>query len=244
MAKITTANAVALIQETKVVDEKLVQLQQDAIAHYQRMTELAKQRAVMTHEESLRSIVLGVNLLRIQASLPYGQWGKWRAKHMPNLSVRWVDYLMSLALVFISKAKVSKPADLALPGEQAALLLDGPSSDLAVLVKKAQKFVGKKSISELLVDYGIKKAALGGKRTKGEDDEGDGDEKATPEQLAARAREDLAELVTTARQLLLTDNVCQHLSPAEVKSFDAYFKALSTEWRASLKKTLGDTENA
>lgn len=230
-----TTHALALISsaDLKVSDDKLTLLQQSVTEQFRRLRALRG-------EEALRGLLLGLTLHRVKASLPYGEFTKW-AKENATFGERWVNYLMKLALVFIDKSKATKPELLALPGDQAELALEGMEGAQRTFTTKAIKFVGNLSLSELLDLYEIKGGKkLGGAREAGAEDEPK--EKVTPEQLAARAREDLAQLVTTARQLLLADNVCQHLSPAEVKSFDASFKALSTEWRASLKKTLGDAE--
>lgn len=234
MAKPNTVSALALIgsSELKADSKQLALLQASAAEQFRRLR-------LLREEEALRGLLLGLTLHRVKASLPHGQFGKW-SKAQATFGERWVNYLMKLALVFIDKAKATKPELLACPGDQTELTLDTLEGEQRRFVQKATKFVGKNSLAELLDLHGIKETKkLGGKRTASNEAE-EPTEKATPEQLSLRAREDLAQFVTLGRQLLLADNVCQHLTPAEVKSFDASFKALGAEWRASLKKTLGE----
>lgn len=246
MAKTNTSPALALVASPgfKVVDAQLAQLQSDAVSHYLRMAEIAKQRDGLRYEESLRGVVLGVELLRIQASLPYGQWGKWCEKHLPNLGSRWINYLMALALVFLAKAKITKPVQLALPGEQTALLIDGPASDSALMLKKAQKFVAEKSLSELLAEHEIKKAKLGGKRTPREDGDDEPKAPATPEQRALQTAEELGAWLTQGRQLLIKENVCQHLPADQIRAFADSLNALRTDFRAGLGNLLKQADTA
>lgn len=239
MAKTNTVSALALIgsSELKADSKQLALLQASAAEQFRRLR-------LLREEEALRGLLLGLTLHRVKASLPHGQFGKW-SKAQATFGERWVNYLMKLALVFIDKAKATKPELLACPGDQTELTLDTLEGEQRRFVQKATKFVGKHSLAELLDLHGIKETKkLGGKRTAGCDDDDSEETKATPEQLTARAREDLAQFVTLGRQLLIADNVCQHLTPADVKAFDSSLKALCAEWRASLKKTLGEAEAA
>lgn len=236
MAKPNTTTALAVISSTELraSGEALDTLKASAAEQF-------RQLASMRNEEALRGLLLGLTLHRVKVSVPHGEFGKWSKTHA-CFGDRWVNYLMKLALVFIDKTKATKPELLACPGDQTELALDGLEGAQRQFVTKARKFVGALSLSELLDKHEIKTGKkLGGARTPAAtDDTADEGEKEaiTPEQLAARAREDLAQLITTGRQLLLQDNVCQHLAPADVQSFDASLRSLCAEWRASLKKTL------
>lgn len=216
--------------ELRADAKQLAHLQQGVIEQVKVMTRLRG-------EEALRGLLVGMTLLRIKASLPHGQFTPWIKGNLA-WSERYCRYMMQLGLVFVEKTKAKKPEILALPGEQVELALDGMEGAQRQIFAKAQKFVGDLSLTELFEKHGLKEVKkLGGKRTAADDGE-DAKEPVTPEQLTARAREDLAEWIATGRQLLLTDNVCQHLAPADIRSLDDGLKALCAEWRAAMKKTL------
>lgn len=234
MAKPNTVSALALVgsSELKADAQQLAILQASAAEQFKRLR-------LMREEESLRGLLLGLTLHRVKASLPHGAFGKWAKSHA-TFGERWVRYLMQLALVFIDKSKASKPELLACPGDQTELAIDGLEGPQRQFVVKAKKFVGELSLAELLDKHEIKAGKkLGGKRTK-TDDDAEPEAPATPEQLAARAREDVAEWIATGRQLLLQENIAQHLSPQEVRAFAESYDALRTEWRKANKKTLAD----
>jgi hypothetical protein len=112
------------------------------------------------------AVLAGIALLRVKASLPHGQFGKWikgigagegaNSHRGANLGYRQANYYMSLAKVFLSRARVQLPALLALPGDQIPLEIDTghPSHDL---FSKLEKFVGDSSLNALLDEHDIKR---------------------------------------------------------------------------------------
>ena len=233
MAKPNTILALATFTAPELRADKaqLVLLQKGVIEQVHVMRRLRG-------EEAMRGLLVGLTLLRIKASLPGGQFTGWLKEHITVFKDRYCRYLMQLALVFVERTKASKPELLALPGEQVELSLDGKEGAQRKLFEKAAKFIGEHSITELLEKHGLKeKKKLGGPR---ESADAEPEAPATPEQLAARARTDLADWITQGRQLLLQENIAQHLSPQEVRAFAESYDALRTEWRKGNKKTLAD----
>lgn len=202
MAKTNTLSALALVgsAELKADSQQLALLQASAAEQFRRLR-------LLRGEESTRGLLLGLQLTRIRHSMPHGDWGKW-LKANATLSERWVNYLMRLSLVFIDKAKATKPELLACPGDQTELTLDTLEGEQRRFVQKVLKFVSDLSLSELMEKHGIKETKkLGGKRTKGDDNEA----AATPEQLAQAARDEIGTGIQSLEQLLLTENRLQYL---------------------------------
>ncbi|MBC8010048.1 MAG: hypothetical protein H7067_08125 [Burkholderiales bacterium] len=225
-----SAYALSLVTETRIAakeDPALADLQRSAIEQLKIISGLRR-------EEALRALLVGAQLLRIKESMPRGTWMPWIEENIKT-GQRWVNYLMRLALIFFEKTRVSKPELLALPGDQAELALDGLHGAQRVFVEKAVKFVGDLSTSELLEKHKIKGTAkVGGAREKGED----APEVLTPEQLAAKKKEELGEWLATGRQFLIHENVCQFLDEPAIHAFADSLNALRTEWRAGLNDLL------
>jgi hypothetical protein len=220
-----------------VVSDKELVCQDDALTKLQAATvEQFRIIGRMRGEEAIRSLLAGLMLHRIKASLPYGEFGKWTKQHLQQFGDRWVNYLMRLALVFVENCKITKPLMLAMPGDQTELQLDGMQGQQRAFYERAMKFVGRLSISELLDKHGIKQAKkLGGARSAGQQ-KGEA-APIDPEQLAAHARTEISEAIELLRQLLLTDNVCQYLSAEEISAADESLHTILKRWRAALKKS-------
>ena len=149
-----TTHALALISsaDLKVSADNLALLQQSVTDQFRRLRALRG-------EEALRGLLLGLTLHRVKASLPHGEFGGWAKQHA-TFGDRWVNYLMKLSLIFIDKAKATKPELLALPGDQTELSLDGMEGAQRTFMTKALKFVGEESLSDLLIKHGIKGVGL------------------------------------------------------------------------------------
>lgn len=224
MAKPTTTTALAVISssELKADAKQLALLQNSVVAQFRRLHQ-------MREEEALRGLLLGLTLHRVKASLPHGEFGKWAKTHA-TFGERWVNYLMKLALVFIDKAKATKPELLACPGDQAELALEGMEGEQRRFTAKARKFVGKLNLSELLDAHDIK----GGKKLGSAREAGEAPAEPTPEERALQTAEELGAWLTQGRQMLITENVCQHLSADQIRSVADSLNALRTDFRSGL----------
>jgi hypothetical protein len=110
-------------------------------------------------EAAQRAILLGLTLWRIKASMK-GTFTGWLKKDFDSLGYRQARYYMSGALEFVEKTKATLPEFLALPGDQTELALDAmPDAKARQLMSKIEKFVGKRSLTELFDDLGIKESA-------------------------------------------------------------------------------------
>jgi hypothetical protein len=227
----STVSALAVVSshEIRAGKEELALLQGSIVSQMRVLSRLRE-------EEALRGLLVGLSLWRIKASMAHGTFGPWLKANSVAFGERYLRYMMKLACAFVAKARVTPPDILALPGAQTELALDGLEAPQRRFVEKAVKFVGKHSLHELFLAHGIKEAKkLGGLREKGE-------APAAPVldagQLSAHAKAELSAAVEALRQLLLTDNVCQHLEADEVRALDQSLAGILSRWRAGLKKTL------
>lgn len=227
-------SALVVLADTKLTaqGEQLAQLQKSAVAALQAVPQMERQAAA-------HAILAGMTLHRVKASLPHGSWEPWvnqigtSGADLKKVSLTQVKHYMRLATVFIGKAKVTAPDVLALPGDQTQLLLEGGEGEARAFFGKLSKFVGTKSLNELLSEHQIKGAKkLGGKREAAESDEPtDTPPVPTAEELAAQTRTELAEWIEHGRQLLIHDNVCSRLAGADVRAFASALDSMLKHWR-------------
>jgi hypothetical protein len=173
---------------------------------------------------ALRAIRFGIVMYQVKATLPHGQFLKWRDQSFPALKRTQAGFYMSLALTFVEKSKANLPEVLALPEVQTDLPLDQQQGPSAEILGKAYAFVGDCSLNELLDKHGIKgKGKLGGAR------ESDDAEKPikTAEELAAQKLEEISAWLDTGKQLLVEENALQHLT-ATPETIRAIVSELST----------------
>jgi hypothetical protein len=107
---------------------------------------------------------------------------------------------------------------------------------------KLAKFVGEKSLNELLRDYGIKGAPqIGGKRDAGASSEDDSPPAALdPEELYQQARDEIGGLIERGELLLLTENRLQYLAghPDEIKGVVSGLRTLADKVEAAARPFL------
>lgn len=225
----TFALATVTSAELKADSSDLARLQASVVQQF-------KVIGRMRHEEALRSLFAGIALHRIKASLPYGEFGRWTKKNLPQFSDRWVNYLMRLALVFVETSRATKPMLLALPSEKTQLSPVKLEGAQRAFVEKAIKFIGQLNVSELLDKHGIKEVKkLGGARTAAPAEPATID----PEELAEHTRAELGAFIAQGRQLLIEENICQRIPPEDVRAFDASVEALLHDWRKAHAAILG-----
>lgn len=180
-------------------------------------------------QTALRGLRLGIVLWCVKQSLAHGQFMPWVKEVVPGHYATAGRY-MKLARYFVEKTGADLPEVLAIQGTQIELALDAAQGPQAAIWRKARKFIGEKSLTELLAE-----AAEGGAAIE---------PAAAPAApidaaaLAARAREELSGSVELMRQLLLTDNVAAHLTREEIRALDQSLEGILTTWRRGVRAAL------
>ena len=194
----------------------------------------------MEREAALRAILAGLTLHRIKAALPHGTWMPWVKQipttggNLPGLSQ--CQYYMRLATAFVESAKVTAPELRTLPGDKIELALEPADAAARRFMEKAAKFVGDCSLNELLAREHVKDyKPLGGARPSKKDHR-------TEEEKLAELREikraELASWITTGRQLLIDENVCQFLPREEIEAIHGQLLDLKTEFTKAIQPLL------
>ncbi len=191
----------------------------------------------MERDAALRAILAGLTLDRVKAALNHGEFMPWIKANLDGAGYRQANYYMRLAAAFVTCMNVSRPEILALPGDQKALALEPADATARRFMEKAANFVGDRSLNELLDHLHIKdRKPLGGARDAAKDTRTEVEKLA---ELQETVRAELASWITTGRQLLITENVCQHLScPAEIAAIHDQLLDLKTEFTKAIQPLL------
>ena len=213
----------------------------------------------MENAAAMGSIIAGLTLHRVKASMKHGTFGKWldqirtggaNLEKRPSgsfleVTQRHAQRYMSLALHFLDECKVQLPELLALPGDQLTLdLADG--HDHNDLLVKLRKFCGSCSLNELLIKHDIKSVGLKKELTA----QKAGEEKAagaaaappTPEELYEQSRDEVGSALLRLETLLIEENRLQYLAGhpelrGGVDSLKSLSKKVLKAARPLLKKT-------
>ena len=210
MSKTKNSSALVVLSDPQICTSgaNLEKLQHAAISQLTQIRQLES-------ESALRALVVGFAFHRIKASVKHGEFMPWIKANVDSAGHRQANYYMRLAVAFTEVARVSKVEILAAPEDGSALTT---ADDVAKrFMAKAAKFVGAKSLNELLREHGIKDAAqLGGAR---EQTPAEIDAPADAEQLYLFARDEIGSAITRCEQLFLTENRLQHLAghPEEIR---------------------------
>ena len=163
------SSALALVQDREISTKvEISKLQAVAVQQLAVIKQLHASAA-------LRAILVGLTLHRIKAASTHGEWMPWLKKNFDG-GKSTANHYMRLALVFVEKTKAKRPDLLALPGDQIDLALENPGAAEKRLMDKAAKFVGTKTLSELLDEHGIRDGVAKGKKRASGGDDGDAKE--------------------------------------------------------------------
>lgn len=152
------------------------------------------------NESAIRSILVGLSLWRIKASMK-GTFTEWLKKDFDGVGYRQARYYMSASLAFLEKTKATKPEFLALPGDQTQLTLDSYEGAARSFMEKITEFVGERSLGELLADLGLKETAKKKATRVGEDRDDEGSTDGSSAELSVQDRfNELSEALRNVRQ--------------------------------------------
>jgi hypothetical protein len=190
----------------------------------------------MERESALRALLVGLALHRIKAGLYHGEFMPWLKGHVDGVGYRSCNYYMRLATAFVEATHLTKPELLALPADQTEFAIEPADAAARRFMDKAAKFVGDCSLNELLAREHVKDhKPLGGARPAKKDTR-------TEEEKLAELREikraELASWITTGRQLLIDENVCQFLPREEIEAIHGQLLDLKTEFTKAIQPLL------
>lgn len=206
----TKTNALAIVNapEWAVKNDGVKKLQEAAVMQLGAIAE-------MENRAAMGGILAGLTLLRVKASMAHGAFGKWLSQirtsgaNLPKINHRQANYYMSLALVFLERAKVTKPDLLALPGDQMALDL-ADNHEARAFMEKLRKFTGEHSLNELLIKHDIK--AVGLKKELSAKKAREDAVPVTADDLYEQSRDEIGDALLRLETLLLEENRLQYLA--------------------------------
>lgn len=227
------ADALVVLNDPQILPTglHLADLQQCALRQMELISSLERDAA-------LRAILVGLALHRIKAGLQHGEFLPWINANIGK-SRKQCSFYMRLALVFVNSARVSATELLELPADNTDIALTASEGVARRFMEKAVKFVGDKSLNEILREHGIKDSGkLGGARTA--DEARDADAASDAEQLYLFARDEIGGVITAAESLLLKENRLQHLvgHPDEIRGVVESLRSLADKVEAAAKPFL------
>lgn len=112
------------------------------------------------------ALQIGALLWQVKAALPHGKFQPWVKEHMQGKSYRSCAYYMKLTLAF---AEVAKPSAAAMAALAAYECEGTPQTEAETEICAAvDDFVSDKSLTELLIKYGITGVGLKSELTEGD----------------------------------------------------------------------------
>ena len=220
-------------------------------ANYHRPVDISTLQAVaiqqiaqirlLERESALRAVLCGFALHRIKATLKHGQFLPWIKNDLKGAGRSQANNYMRLAAVAVEKTRATKPELLAIPGDQTELSLDTAEGYAGRMMEKLTKFVGQKSLNELLRDHGIKDGKKPTKPDDDTDDDGEGETEKTepdPEVTAQIWREGISEWIESGRYQLLEEAPNVKLDPTQVRNIEGVLTKLLADFRETHRHTL------
>jgi hypothetical protein len=216
-------------------EAQLPKVQQAALEQIARVRQLEREGAA-------RAVLAGLSLHRVKASLKHGHFLPWLKANLDGKGYSQVNYYMRLALVFVEKAHVSKPALLALPSDQLSLQVDA-EGEAHEFFGKLDKFVGSASLNELLEKHGIKSLPkLGGAQSAEDKAEQDSSPISDPESIRLQSMDEISSAWERSRRLLIKENILQHFAghPEKVQAIVQGYRELADEIEKAAKPLMSE----
>lgn len=185
----------------------------------------------------LRAVFLGIVTSAILSEMPRGQSGPWIKKYLRGKR-SFAYRIMAVGHACVVEAKLQLPQLIALNQLQLDFTPRKKGDDAAKTLRRMERWIAGRSLSELYAAYYDGTPKLGGARNKPAQRIVDLDA------LKAMKREEAAGLIERARSLLLRENILQFLEPIEVRNFVDNFSDLATELRAAAKNILKEHATA
>lgn len=127
---------------------------------------VATEFALIPQQERMnaaRAILVGIGLHAVKASLKHKQFTPWMEANLTQgkiwtktTAIKNASFFMRLAIAFVDQAKPTRPEMLAITAA-GSVSTDGANAEgMKKIMARIDKFIGDRSLNEMLVDEGIK----------------------------------------------------------------------------------------
>lgn len=157
--------ALALLAPTKVEKPSLAKFS-DAVA--QEFSQIARSEL----ENAVRAVLVGIGLHAVKNSVKHGEFDAWKRRHLTRghfwsetTAMKNASLYMRLALCVVEEVRPPRTELLALAQSGTVTLSKSyPKGNISKFIERLSKFVGERSLADLLAEYGIKNgsSSLGG----------------------------------------------------------------------------------
>ncbi len=176
-----------------------------------KLIDAAKQQldTLVSHRKQApyRAIALGMLLHQLKAGCKHGEWTPLyqqilkSSKFVTETTAQtYCSQWMRLATEALIQADVATPEFIALAGSKPELSIESSDSKERAFVGKLEKFIGGRSLDELLSDLNLRNVAEKKKRKLARDGGDDGDEKAAHPVTVQDRFNELDQALQTARK--------------------------------------------
>ncbi len=191
-----------------------------------------EQVRLLERESALRAVLCGIALHRVKGGLKHGEFLPWIKKSLKTTGRTQANNYMRLAAVAVVATKITQNQLQALPCDSVSLeVSDAPARRL---ITHLTKFVGEKSLNELLREHGIKDAA----KTKPAKASGEASAEADPDVAAQIWREGISEWIESGHHQLIRELPSVKLEPTQARNIEASLAKLLADFRQTHCATL------
>lgn len=148
---VLTANPIIASQRSAMIENAKAQF--DTLVNHRR-------------QAPYRAIALGLTLHQLKAGCKHGEWMPLYGQILKSLKFVtegtakvYASQYMRLALTFLTEADAARAEFISLTGNKAELSLHASNATERELAGKMAKFIGERSLDELLTDYDLRNAA-------------------------------------------------------------------------------------
>lgn len=190
---------------------------------------------LLERESALRAVLCGFALHHIKAKLKHGEFMPWIKKQFKGAGHRQANNYMRLAAVAVERAKVTRNQLQALPSDDVSL--DVSDAQARRLMANLTKFVGDKSLNELLREHGIKDSEKP-KASATDASSSKAGDKVDPDVAAQTWREGMSEWLESGHHQLIKELPTVKLNPAQIRNIESGLSKLLTDFRKTHRALL------
>jgi Protein of unknown function (DUF3102) len=155
-------SALALLSDKSVATENLQKFGDRVADEFAQIPQQEQMNAA-------RAILVGIGLHAVKAGMKHGEFTPWLQSKVNQVNF-WspatakvnASYYMRLAIAFVEQSKPTRPEMLAITAATEPLNLKEAAGHAAKLLERVKKFIGERSLNEILIEEGIKNGGAGG----------------------------------------------------------------------------------